>query len=223
MFKRLLMAVLVTAALGAGTRPVMAQQTFGGLLTTNLNQKDTGTFHVSVTRETPTSSFWDVLVYYVSTAAGSPIASPFLDQVNVSLLNNPSPSAGDAARETLIAASNGKVGAGGVNGITGPFLLWNNALNGDEDQALFTNKRTNGTPGRIRNGYAFTGKIQIDPTEPPVRGVYFQVGGFGSGSGDGFYPPSFTPEGASLLLFLPGLIPVAIGLRRRRLNKPAGE
>jgi hypothetical protein len=28
-----------------------------------------------------------------------------------------------------------------------------------------------------------------------------------------------TPEGASLLLFLPGLIPVAIGLRRRRNNK----
>jgi hypothetical protein len=32
-----------------------------------------------------------------------------------------------------------------------------------------------------------------------------------------------TPEGASLLLFLPGLIPVAIGLRRRRNNKPSVE
>jgi hypothetical protein len=32
-----------------------------------------------------------------------------------------------------------------------------------------------------------------------------------------------TPEGASLLLFLPGLIPMAIGLRRRRSNKPSVE
>jgi len=31
-----------------------------------------------------------------------------------------------------------------------------------------------------------------------------------------------TPEGASLLMFLPGLIPVAVGLRRRR-NKAAGK
>jgi hypothetical protein len=33
---------------------------------------------------------------------------------------------------------------------------------------------------------------------------------------------SSTPEGASLLMFLPGLIPVAVGLRRRR-NKAAGK
>lgn len=32
-----------------------------------------------------------------------------------------------------------------------------------------------------------------------------------------------TPEGSSLLLLLPGLIPVAVGLRRRRLNTPVGE
>jgi len=34
---------------------------------------------------------------------------------------------------------------------------------------------------------------------------------------------SNVPEGESLLLFLPGLIPVAVGLRRRRLNKSAGK
>jgi len=68
-----------------------------------------------------------------------------------------------------------------------------------------------------------------------VQGVYYQVDrpnmspnssgqdmlGGGGGTGSHPFPPS-TPEGASLLMFLPGLIPVAVGLRRRR-NKAAGK
>lgn len=54
-----------------------------------------------------------------------------------------------------------------------------------------------------------------------VMGVNGQdmLGGHGSPNPNAFT----TPEGSSLLLLLPGLIPVAVGLRRRRLNTPVGE
>jgi hypothetical protein len=48
--------------------------------------------------------------------------------------------------------------------------------------------------------------------------------GFGQDTLSGGIPTRLfnpTPEGASLLLFLPGLIPVAVGLRQRRRNKSA--
>lgn len=44
--------------------------------------------------------------------------------------------------------------------------------------------------------------------------------------GSGSFNPNaspVTPEGSSLLLLLPGLIPVAVGLRRRRMKTPVGE
>jgi hypothetical protein len=57
-------------------------------------------------------------------------------------------------------------------------------------------------------------------------GTLLQVNRPGAGQ-DTFGGPGITthiaatPEGASLLLFLPGLIPVAVGLRQRRRNKSA--
>ena len=239
MFKKLIIAALAAVAVGAGSQSATAQKSFGGLIKTNLNTVNQGLFHVSVTQETATSAFWDVSVYFVSKVPGATVANPFLDAINVNLLDDPAPSAGPDAQQPLLTPKHGgslptgKVGTqvGGPNPpvtITGPFKPWTGSFplngNGKTTNAHFQNKNNlNGTSGLVRNGFAFQGVIQLDQAHSsPIRGAYFVIGGTGSGSGDAFFPP-VTPEGASLLLLLPGLIPVAVGLRRRRLNKPAGE
>lgn len=81
---------------------------------------------------------------------------------------------------------------------------------------------------------ALSAALALGGTNGQDSGVLYQVdrgiAGFAKpngqdmlgGSGSFIPHTPDTPEGASLLMFLPGLIPVAIGLRRRR-NKSIGK
>ena len=227
MIKKLLVAAMITAAVGSGIQPALAAPpTFipGKVKITNSTNGgvgvDQGIFDVSVTQDNDgfghvvNPLLWHVMVSYYKSLNGF---DPFIRKVEVKLYQTNAPDANSVGEPIAKnGASNGKVDSIDWDGFViqreGDFLAPTDDITGQDVAG-----------SRIRQGHKFTGDILLRPNNHPIAGVYFNL--VGSASGTGYFPGAagVTPEGASLLLLLPGLIPVAVGLRRRRLNKPAGE
>jgi len=213
MIKKLFLVALVTAALGAGTRPVLAQTHISGNVTTiqtfNTGPAvDQGLFKVAAD-EIGLTNEYQISVTYLSTYSGSTTMPSFTDDILVKLFSGP----GGTVLDPIT------VGAGGV----GAFAYTPSPSAGGKYEF------SDPTPGPgggsiVTLGQTFVGDVFVSGPAG-ITGASFTLATQDGvdGSGQGFFTPSVTPEGASLLLLLPGLIPVAVGLRRRRLNKPAGE
>ena len=241
MYKKILISALLIAVLAGGTRSAMAGPThYGGPLKTTFTDNahpqgvDQSVWDVSVTQVGgPTSLLWHVLVSWDHNIAPEP---QFVNQVDVRLLDTGNPPDNNPPGEPIDPVTAPPVTAPPGNGQTTDGVtpyLWNAELQQQASQVSYTAPRkkkklrqTKGDPRPetwIRNGRSFSSDITLDLNSNPILGVYFGL--TGSGGGTGIYPGAtgVTPEGASLLLFLPGLIPVVVGLRRRRLNKSVGE
>jgi len=212
MIKRLLLVALATAALGAGTRPAVAQTNISGNVTTiqtfgagpGINQ---GLFKVSADQVGLTNEY-AISVSYMSTFASSTTFPAFTDDILVKLFSGPGGTVVDPI----------SVGAGGVGAVTyDPAHAPGNAYQ-------FSDPIEGPGNNSVTLGSTFLGDVFV--TGPSsITGASFTLATQDGidGSGQGFFTPAVTPEGASLLLLLPGLIPVAVGLRRRRQNKPVGK
>jgi hypothetical protein len=218
MIKKFLMATLAIVALGAAVRPVSAQTFFGDVSTIDDSKGGIqGIFEVSTTKDASIANRWNVFVDFESATVVNP--HPDVFRIGITLLDNPGL---DTTSGFDVVSGSGGVPGQAYKSVFGPtfeFVLQPGGV------------RTLGKPvtSRVQSGVSFSGFVIIDPTSgtlptSTVKGAHFRLEG-SIGSGTGTFPPNdgVTPEGASLLLFLPGLIPVAVGLRRRRLNKPAGE
>jgi len=223
MIKKLMTATMLTAVFGAGTLPVLAQTVIPGQVKTtftdNTGNHDQGFFNVLATQDAPGSLLWHVTVSFKNAVPGVNPDTVTLDEIVVKLLptpNPPSPGVG----ELVASGGNAMVNKGQVSQVN-----WDaNALAREVDYFDQTDAFGNDVQAGLvtDQGQVFTADITLKAGTPTVNGVYFDL--IGSGSGSGIFPGApVTPEGASLLLLLPGLIPVAVGLRRRRLKKPAGE
>jgi len=223
MIKKLLLVLLAAAALGAGTRPVLAQTTFTGQVKTTFTDPsgnhDQGYFNVQAMQSAPGSLLWHVMVSFNHAVPGVNPDTVNLDQVVVKLLPSPNPPS-PGVGELVAGGGNAMVNKGMISQVD-----WDTAvLQREVDYHDQTDAFGNDIPSGLitDQGQVFTADITLQAGTPVVQGVYFDL--IGSGSGSGIFPGApVTPEGASLLLLLPGLIPVAVGLRRRRLKKPAGE
>jgi len=213
MIKNLFLVALVTAAIGAVTRPAVAQTHIAGNVTTiqtfglgpGVNQ---GLFRVTAD-EVGLTNEYAISVSYLSTFSTSTTYPSFTDDILVKLFSGPGGS-------VLDPISGGSGGVGAVTYGTG-------ASAGGKYEFSDPNEGPGGA-GTVTLGQTFLGDVFVTgPAE--ITGASFTLATQDGvdGSGQGFFTPSVTPEGASLLLLLPGLIPVAVGLRRRRLNKPVGE
>jgi len=223
MIKKLLLVLLAAAALSAGTRPVLAQTTFNGQVKTTFTDPsgnhDQGYFNVQAMQSAPGSLLWHVMVSFNHAVPGVNPDTVNLDEIVVKLLPSPNPPS-PGVGELVASAGNAMVNKGQASQVN-----WDAAaLAREADYTDQTDAFGNDIVGGLVSdqGQVFTADITLKAGDPTVQGVYFDL--IGSGSGSGIFPGApVTPEGASLLLLLPGLIPVAVGLRRRRLKKPAGE
>jgi len=223
MIKKLLLVLLSAAALGAGTRPVLAQTTFNGQVKTtftdNTGNHDQGYFNVQAMQASAGSLLWHVMVSFNHAVPGVNPDTVNLDEVVVKLLpapNPPSPGVG----ELVAGGGNAMVNKGQASQVDWDTVVLQREVDYHDQTDAFGNDIQAGLV--TDQGQVFTADITLKAGDPVVQGVYFDL--IGSGSGSGIFPGApVTPEGTSLLLLLPGLIPVAVGLRRRRLKKPAGE
>jgi len=213
MIKKLFLVALATVAIGAFTRPAVAQTHIAGNVTTiqtfgagpGINQ---GLFKVTADQVGLTNEY-AISVSYVSTFGSSTTFPAFTDDILVKLFSGP----GGTITDPI---SGGSGGVGAVTYDTG-------ASAGGKFEFSDPHEGPAG-PGTVTLGQTFLGDVFVTgPAE--ITGASFTLATQDGvdGSGQGFFTPSVTPEGASLLLLLPGLIPVAVGLRRRRQNKPVGE
>jgi len=67
--------------------------------------------------------------------------------------------------------------------------------------------------------YSFTGVVNLQAGQDPAESVQVTVDGFGVHGGAGQGTFDFTPDGASIALIVPGLLPLGFALRRRRSSK----
>jgi len=213
MIKKLFLVALATAALGVATRPALAQTHISGNVTTiqtfgmgpGINQ---GLFKVSAD-EVGLTNEYAISVSYLSTFATSTTFPSFTDDILVKLFSGPG--------GTVLDPISG--GSGGVGAVT-----YNPSPSAGGKYEFSDPNEGPGGAGTVTLGQTFLGDVFVSgPAE--ITGASFTLATQDGvdGSGQGFFTPSVTPEGASLLLLLPGLIPVAVGLRRRRQNKPVGK
>jgi len=206
MIKRLFLVALATAAVGASTRPALAQTHLGGNVTTiqTIGQGPgvkQGLFKVNVD-EVGSTNEYKISVSYLSTFTSSTTYPSFVDDILVTLFDGPSGTAG----VDPITGGTGGVGAVtyDANPASGHRYEFSDPVNGPNS-------------GAVTLGQTFLGDVFVSgPARITGAAVNLSTLDQIDGSGQGVF---VTPEGASLLLFLPGLIPVAVGLRRRRLNK----
>jgi len=208
MIKQLFFVGLATAALGAATLPALAQVDISGQVTTiqtnaahplGANQ---GLFAVSAD-EVGNTDVYNILVSYLSTYGGAAPVPAYIDEVQVNLLG-----------------TGGIVGgSGAVNGTAYNTILLGGPILFKDPGAAVAGRVT--APAGTQ---FFAGQVTVAGPFA-ATGASFTLSTLNGvdGSGSGNFTPSTTPEGASLLLLLPGLIPVAVGLRRRRQNKLTGE
>jgi hypothetical protein len=207
MIKHLFLVGLATATLGAATVPALAQVDIKGTVTTiqtnaaHPTGANQGLFSVEA-KQTSNPSVYDIFVNYLSTFAGNvqPPTNAYVDEIQVTLF-----------------------GTGGITGAAGSVGAVNYSAFPVGAGAFFLDPGAN-PAGDVTLGQSFVGSVSVSPSFVATGASFIlttQNGANGSGSGN--FSPSVTPEGASLLLLLPGLIPVAVGLRRRRQNKPLGE
>jgi len=208
MTKHLFLVGLATATLGAAALPALAQVDIKGTVTTiqttgSNPPANQGLFSVEAKQTAANSDVYDIFVNYLSTYPGNvqppPIA--YVDEIQVTLFGTGTPVAG----------------SGSANGVAYTAFPVGSA-------EFFLDPGQNPT-GFVTAGQSFAGTITVGGPTFTATGASFTLATQNglNGAGSGNFAPSVTPEGASLLLLLPGLIPVAVGLRRRRQNKPVGE
>jgi len=227
MIKKLITATMLTAVFGAGALPVMAQTTISGsqktTFTDNSGNHDQGFFNVQVQQASAGSLLWHVTVSFDHAVPGVNPDTVNLDKIVVRLLPVPAPPAPgvNVPGELVASGGNAMVNKGLASQVNWDSLALAREVDYSDQTDPITGDDIVG--GLVTDqGQVFTADITLQAGDPVVKGVYFDL--IGSGSGTGIFPGApVTPEGASLLLLLPGLIPVAVGLRRRRLKKPAGE
>jgi len=124
--------------------------------------------------------------------------------------------------------------ASGINGAAMQAAIWN-VIDGDADFDVTTGVFSISSDGNLNhNAIVAQANIYLAALSNALNGIPSGETGYHPGT---LYSAvdrtqngqdvlrgrsSTTPEGASLLMFLPGLIPVAVGLRRRR-NKSVGK
>jgi len=210
MIKHLFLVGLVTAAFGVVTLPALAQVDITGQVTTV--QTDSkhpapgvlqGVFNVEA-KEVGHTNVYDIFVSWAQTLPGSFVKPSYIDSIQVDLFE-------DGGDPDPIGSGSGSVGAV----VYTPTNLAGSFLFADPGASV---------AGRVTQGQSFVGQVTVTGDAAITEAAFsLRTQGGKNGSGEGDFDAPVTPEGASLLLLLPGLLPVAVGLRRRRLNKPDGK
>jgi hypothetical protein len=192
MNKSLLIAALALAAGLFGARTASAQDTAGGTETVSSGFLNSSVFSVLATQSSSNADLWTVTVDWNKDTGF--LGGTTVDEVQVGFLN----SAG-----TVQGITN--VGSGGTG--------TNYTASSKSNIAEWTDSKSN--KGEIEQGSSFTGSVTLSSLSNPVYSVEFALNG---GSFTPFVDPPgpATPEGQSLALLLPGLIPLAVMMRRRR-------
>jgi len=218
MKKSLLIAALVVAAGMFVARPSYAQLTAeGDLGTLNSSNQTEGTFHVNATQASPGSLTWNVTVNWVSDGPAAPPSGSFLDQIQVVMsaggtVSNGQISAGEMD-QTIDSLS------GGVSLLALPhtYTAWATETENFGAEADFVDPGKAGhhnATNPVNDLELFNGTITLDALSGPITAVQFTISN--TGAGEEWFGTSPVPEGASLALLLPGLIPLALVVRRSR-------
>jgi len=191
-------SVVALALVGClfAVRPAGAQGSAGGQETVSGGFFQSSTFNVLATQSAPNSDLWTVTV---SWAKNSGLGAYDADEVQVGFLNSSN------KLQTISSAGSAGVGSTTYNktGSTSTIEDWSDPSI-DEIFGI----------GTIKQGSSFTGTVQLSSSSNPIYAVEFALNG---GSFTSFVDPPITgtPEGQSLALLLPGLIPLALIARRR--------
>jgi len=219
MKKSIIIAALVLAAGFFAAKPSFAQASAGGQVVSQNGATNEGTWSVLATQVS--TYVWDVSVTYVNTITVPPeLATAFLDGLNVEFYSGASVNGTELATTGTIgtiASETGGVGAFNwtTNGISegggSAYQYLDTSGTGGQNQI---NGYDQG--GLITQGQTFTGVVTLSSTVNAAADASINVVKFGvqnSGEVNAWFA---TPEGSSLALLLPGLVPVGLILRRRR-------
>jgi hypothetical protein len=215
MNKSLLVAALVVAAGLFVARPSSAQLVASGDLgTLNSSNQLEGTFSVLAAQQSPGSLTWNVTVAWVSNGPAAPTGGAFLDDISMRLNSGGTVTAGQISGgvNQLIDST-----TGGVNGINWvqqdslPLRISNMSDPGTNAGDASPTAPVDGLNGGLD---FFSGTITLDGSSGPITAINFDISN--TGSGEEWFGTELTPEGSSLALLLPGLIPLGLILKRKR-------
>jgi hypothetical protein len=217
MKKSILIAALVLATGLLAARPSQAQQAGGQVISQNSSNNE-GVFNVLATEEIANPLKWDITVTYVSTFAGVVPSPAFLDGLNMEFYSDGATVSGtELTNQGTIDKIASVTGGVGAFSWTGP----NSSEPGS--QLFFQYEDSSGTGGQTQvNGYdhdglitagqTFTGTVTLAAGTDPVDAIKFGVQN--SGEVNAWF--ATMPEGQSMALLLPALLPLGMVIRRRR-------
>jgi len=214
MKKSLLIAALVVAAGLFAARPSYAQLTTasGDLGTLNSLNQTEGTFHVFAQQASPGSDTWNVTVNFVGNGPAAPPTGAYLDQIQVKFATGGTVALGQLTGghvQSIVST------LGGVHGID---WVQENTLPSKTSDFEDPGTDAGNDPTAPVDGLSvndiFKGSITLSGLSTPIDEVQFDISN--TGSGEEWFGTTVTPEGSSLALLLPGLIPLALVVRRRR-------
>jgi hypothetical protein len=218
MKKSILIAALVVAAGLFTARPSSAQLSASGDLgTLNSSNQTEGTFHVLAQQISAGSDQWFITVNWVSDGSAAPPTGAFLDQIQVVMSAGGTVSAGQISAgendQTIDSIS------GGVSLLALPHTTtaWDTEINNFGGLADYVDPGKAGhhnATNPVNDLELFSGTLTLDAGSSPITAVQFTISN--TGAGEEWFGTSVTPEGSSLALLLPGLIPLGLVLRRRR-------
>jgi len=213
MKKSIFIAALIVAAGLFLARPSRAQLHAGGVLPVVNGDLPSppnppnspnieGTFNVLATQAS--TDVWDITVSWLSNVN---VPNDYIDDIQIKFSGGGVVSNGTiAGNEDLVTILGGTGSVGATN--YSPFL------HPGDTEIEGQDPNTNGPPptGAVDNGNSYSGTVTLAPGSNPITGVEFTI----SNDGGGTLWFATTPEGSSLALLLPGLIPLGLILRRRR-------
>jgi len=218
--RSLLVAALVIAAGFSVARPSAAQNSFGGSDPV-INGTVEGTFTVLATQAAAGSSTWDITVKWLSDGA---VTNDFVDKIGVAFnAGGTVDSAHNISDGTLQSIASitggGSAAAGSPAPFTGPWTTtYLSGIDLTGTVANFADPNTApdvppGPTGAVNYLNTFTGQVKINGSST-VSAVEFILAN--DGGSTLWFGTAATPEGSSLALLLPGLIPLGMMLRKRR-------
>jgi len=216
MNKSLLVAALVVAAGLFVARPSSAQLVASGLLSTD-NGPGTpteGTFSVLAAQASPGSDTWDITVKWVSNGPAAPPGGAFLDDISMRFNAGGTVTAGqiNGGVNQLIDSTAG--GVNGINWVQQDVLPGRNSNMADPGTNAGDASPTAPVDGLNGGLDFFSGTVTLDGSSGPISAINFDISN--TGAGESWYGTEMTPEGSSLALLLPGLIPLGLILKRKR-------
>jgi hypothetical protein len=207
MNKNILLTGLVVAAGLFVARPSSAQLVAGGNINVVNGSTTEGTFNVLATQSSPGSDVWNIAVKWVADVS---VTNDYIDDVQLKFSGGGTVTDGSiSSNEFLQTITSGTGSVGATN--WSPFVH----TSGTEIEAQDPNSDGPPPTGAVDAAESFTGQVTLNGASNPITAIEFTLSNNGGGT-EWFAASPATPEGSSFALLLPGLIPLAMMLRKRR-------